>query len=146
MNRRSTLRTIDVQNAIRRAKEMFDSALYSIKPAEAEEGRTIWLVANKEDFDRSYFVETTPGAHNCTCPQFERAGVCKHEYYALDHEEHTSGEVRTATRHTIAAGNAAALVGAGIWDTTTNGERAQTAHNEGREIAYFANQFNDRIF
>ncbi len=141
---RPTLSTYHVQNAIRRAKEMHLSGEYTIVPAEAEDGRSIWHVQHREDFDRSYFVETTPGHHNCTCPQFAKAGVCKHEYFALDTEETTTHADAAANR---AAMIAASKLGAGQFDRMPSAaELMQIAHNADREMLAFASPFNDRVF
>lgn len=67
-----------IETAIARAE-----ALHGVYDCEAVPGLTgRFYVQHKEQPGRCYIVDTRPGSARCSCPQFEKAAVCKHQAFA----------------------------------------------------------------
>ena len=75
MNRKPTAAAIET--AINNGEKMFGH--YDFTASNRTKGR--FFVEHKNDTQRAYLVDTRPGHRNCECPQFEREGVCKHQWF-----------------------------------------------------------------
>ncbi len=72
-----------IEDAIAKADRMHGQ--YACEPMPSIPGKFyVQLVA---DPNRCYIVDTRPGLLRCTCPQFEKAAVCKHAAFARQNEQ-----------------------------------------------------------
>ncbi len=83
-----------IETAIARAETMHGT--YTCEPMPSIPGKFyVQLVA---DPNRCYIVDARPGQARCTCPQFEKAAVCKHQAFAHESERIAQGEEEAAER------------------------------------------------
>jgi len=79
-----------IETAIARAETMHGT--YTCDAVPAMPG---WFyVQFIADARRCYMVDTRPGSQRCTCPQFKKAAVCKHQAFAKQTEQEAQAEAR----------------------------------------------------
>jgi len=83
-----------IETAIARAETMHGK--YTCEPMPNVPG--YFYVQFEADPDRCYLVNTRPGQARCSCPQFEKAAVCKHQAFAHESERIRQGEEEAAER------------------------------------------------
>ena len=84
-----------IETAIRRADAMH--GVYSCEPIPGLPGR--FYVQHEAEPTRCYLVDIRPGKQRCSCPQFEKAAVCKHGAFAHQAQRIREGEEMNEARH-----------------------------------------------
>jgi len=84
-----------IETAIARAENMHGE--YTCDAMPSVPGR--FYVQHNEDADRCYIVNTRPGSAHCTCPQFAKAAVCKHQAFVHECNRIAEGEEEAAERY-----------------------------------------------
>ena len=88
-----------IETAIARADTMHGK--YTCEPMPSIPGKYyVQLVA---DPNRCYLVDTRPGLLRCSCPQFEKAAVCKHCAFAKQNEQIAAWEAEQEARGELSA-------------------------------------------
>jgi hypothetical protein len=72
-----------IETAIARADAMHGT--YTCEPIPGMPGK--YYVQHNTKVLSTYIVDTRPGMLRCTCPQFEKAAVCKHCAFAKQNEQ-----------------------------------------------------------
>ena len=85
-----------IETAIARAETMHGT--YTCEAMPSVPG--YFYVSHNEDAKRTYIVRTT-GQANCTCPQFKKAAVCKHQAFVHECNRIAEGEEEAAERYCL---------------------------------------------
>jgi hypothetical protein len=85
--------TADVKTAQIRAYAMHGA--YTCTPFETGD---LFTVQNIADPKRTYGVTTIPGLERCSCPQFDKKGVCKHQAFVAQTLEIEAEEARESAK------------------------------------------------
>ena len=83
-----------IETAIARAEAMHGT--YTCEPMPSIPG--CFYVQHNTQPTRCYIVDARGGKVRCSCPQFEKAGVCKHGAFVHESERIAQGEEEAAER------------------------------------------------
>ena len=107
-----------IETAIARAETMHGE--YTCEAMPSVPG--YFYVQHNEEAVRCYIVQTTGGGH-CSCPQFEKAAVCKHQAFVHECNRIAEGEEEAAERCGFSPARRGFSVGCGPDTHPTTGAR-----------------------